>query len=336
MKIVVFEAEDRELAAFRALSPVHDVVTVKTPLTPDLARQHGDADVAAIFIYSRIDNAILDAMPGLKLIATRSTGFDHIDLAACARHGVTVCNVPSYGENTVAEHVFALLLAISHRLIEASARARTGHFSPGDLIGFDLQGRTLGVIGTGSIGRHVVRIGLGFGMRVLGHDPHHDEALRALAGFSYVDLETLLHEADVISLHVPSMPATHHLISEETIARMKDGVVVVNTARGDLIDVRALVRGLRDGKIAGAGLDVLPEEPLIREEAELICSRFPNGRDLTDLVADHVLLNMPNVVVTPHSAFFTREATARIVDTTVRNITAFVAGRPENVVARSL
>ena len=333
MKIVVFEAELREVPAFEALKELHELVVTEKPLRPDNAAQFADAEVVSTFIYSALDRAVFERLPSLKLVATRSTGFDHIDTAYCAKHGITVSNVPSYGENTVAEHVFALLLAISHRLPEAMEQAQRGHFSPEGLQGFDLAGKTLGVIGTGSIGRHVVRIAKGFGMEVVAVDVAQDADFARSAGFRYVSLEELLVLADVITLHVPSLPETHHLLSSSAFTRMKDGVVVINTARGDLIDTRALIQALTSGKVAAAGLDVLQDEPMIREEAELICSFFCDQYDLRNLVANHVLLRMRNVIVTPHSAFNTREAVDRIVQTTVENIHAFLAGTPRNVVA---
>ncbi len=333
MKIVVFEAEPREASAFEALKAAHDLNLVNGPLRADNAQRFADADVISTFIYSALDRPVLEHLSSVKLIATRSTGFDHIDIGYCAGRGIKVSNVPSYGENTVAEHVFVLLLAISHRLPEAIDRAQRGHFSPEGLQGFDLAGKILGVIGTGSIGRHVLRIAKGFEMGVIAYDTKPDAALAAAVGFRYADLDDLLARSDVITLHVPSRPETRHLLSEAAFQRMKDGVVIINTARGDLIDTRALIQALSSGKVAAAGLDVLPDEPMIREEAELICSIFCNQHDLRDLVANHVLLRMRNVIVTPHSAFNTREAVDRIVETTVGNIEAFLGGSPRNVVA---
>jgi D-lactate dehydrogenase len=332
MKIFVFEAEPREEQAFDALKAAGDVRLVFEPLGTANAPGFSDAEVVSTFIYSELGRGVLEQLPSLKLIATRSTGHDHIDTAYCAEHGITVCNVPSYGENTVAEHVFALLLALSHRLIEGVERARNGRFSPDGLQGFDLAGKLLGVIGAGTIGRHVIRIAKGFGMKVLAYDVAPDTHLAENLGFFYVEFEELLARSDVISLHVPAMPGTHHLLSSKAFAQMKHGVIIINTARGSLIDSRALILALRSGKVGGAGLDVLPDEPLIREEAELICSIFCNQHDLRDLVADHVLLRMPNVIVTPHSAFNTREAVGRIVETTAENILAFIDGQPRNIV----
>ena len=333
MKIVVFEVETREAAPFEALKGPHEVLLTEAPLRSGNAVQHADADIVSTFIYSELGKGVLQQLPALKLVATRSTGFDHIDTAYCAAHGIKVSNVPSYGENTVAEHTFALLLAISHRLPEAIDRAQRGHFSPEGLQGFDLAGKTLGVVGTGNIGRHVIRIAKGFGMDVVAFDARPDLQLATELGFRYAGFDELVAVSDVITLHLPSLPETRHMISWRSLARMKNGVVLLNTARGDLIDTRALIQGLRSGKVAAAGLDVLPDEPMIREEAELICSMFCDQHDLRDLVADHVLLRMPNAIVTPHSAFNTREAVDRIVQTTVENIAGFVAGAPKNIVA---
>ena len=332
MKIVIFETEPREAFAFDALKRGHELVLTEKPLRADIAAQFADAAIVSTFIYSKLGRDVLEKLPALKLIATRSTGYDHIDAGYCAAHGIAVSNVPTYGENTVAEHVFALLLAISHRLRDAIERARSGHFTPDGLEGFDLQGKTIGVVGTGNIGRHVIRIARGFGMKVLAFDVKPQPKLAAEFGFTYATMDELLAGSDVVTLHVPALPQTEHLIDERAIARMKNGAILINTARGSIVDARALIEALRSGKLSAAGLDVLPDEPLIREEAELICSIFCNRRDIRNLVADHVLLNMPNVIVTPHSAFNTREAIQRIVTTTVANIVSFLDGAPTNVV----
>ncbi|HZD91265.1 MAG TPA: hydroxyacid dehydrogenase [Pseudolabrys sp.] len=332
MKIVIFETEPREAVEFDTLKPGHDLTLTQEPLRRDNAARYAGTEVISTFIYSELDRAVLEQFPALKLIATRSTGYDHIDMAWCAAHGVTVSNVPTYGENTVAEHVFALLLSISHRLREATERARSGHFSPQGLEGFDLQGKTLGVVGTGNIGRHVIRIAKGFAMEVVAFDVKPDDAAASGLGYRYSSLEDVLAAADVITLHVPALPQTTHLVDDKAFAHMKPGAVLINTARGSVVEPRALIEALVSGRLAAAGLDVLPDEPLIREEAELISSIYANQQDVRGLIADHVLLNLPNVIVTPHSAFNTREAIGRITSTTVSNITAFLAGRHLNVV----
>lgn len=332
MKIVVFESESREEMAFEALMAEHEVIFTDEPLRAANAAQFADADIVSPFIYSILDRDVLENLAALKLVATRSTGFDHIDTTYCAERHIVVCNVPNYGENTVAEHVFALLLTISHRLPEAIQRAQNGHFSPEGLQGFDLDGKTLGVVGTGGIGRHVIRIAKGFGMDVVASDLKPDAEFVERLAFKYVPFEELLENSDVVTLHVPATDETHHLLSDKQFNRMKDGVILINTARGQLINTRALIQALRSGKVVAVGLDVLSDEPLIREEAELICSIFCESHDLRSLVANHVLLRMPNVIVTPHSAFNTREAVHRIVQTTVENIASFIEGAPENVV----
>lgn len=332
MKIVVFEVESHEAQAFRKLEAQNDVVLVTDPLRAPEIERFADAEIVSTFIYSALTRDALAKLPKLKAIATRSTGFDHIDAAYCAERGIAVANVPTYGENTVAEHVFALLLTISHRILQAVERARCGEFSPIGLEGFDLEGKTLGVIGVGAIGRRVIRIARGFEMKVVASDIRQDPALAESLGFCYAPLDELLALSDIVTLHVPATRETANLVSDAQFARMKDGTVLINTSRGSVVDARALIDALRHGRLAAAGLDVLPDEPMIREEAELICSSFGNQRDLRNLVADHVLLRMPNVVVTPHSAFNTREAVGRIVDTTVANIEAFIAGRPQNLI----
>jgi D-lactate dehydrogenase len=332
MRIAVFELEDWEQQAFRELEADHEVSYHTRELDADNAADFADVEAVSPFIYSRLDAEVLAALPNLRLIATRSTGYDHIDTAACRARGVTVCNVPSYGENTVAEHVFGLLLTISHNLTEAIDRTRRGDFSPVGLQGFDLRGRTLGVIGTGAIGRHVIDIARGFGMAVLAHDRHPDDVLAERDGVRYVGLDALYAGSDVISLHLPETDATRGMIGAEALDRMRDGVVLINTARGGLIDVHALLRALADGKVAAAGLDVLPEEPVIREETEVLRSLFRAEYDYRTLLADHVLLRMRNVFITPHSAFNTREALERILVTTVANIRGFANGTPQAVV----
>lgn len=332
MKITIFDLEDWEREGFECLADEHDLTLLSEPLSAENARRHGDAEVVSGFVYSSFDEKVMEQLLNLKLIATRSTGFDHIPLDLCRQRGITVCNVPTYGSNTVAEHVFGLLLTISHKLEEAIDRTRKGDFSPKGLQGFDLQGKTMGIIGTGGIGRETIRIARGFGMDVLAFDIQPDEDAAAQLGFRYVEMDELLAHCDIISLHVPASKKTRHLISHDEFEKMKDGAVLINTARGDIVDTKALVRALAEQKLSAAGLDVLPEEPVIREEAELLRSVYEQQHDLTTLLANHVLVHMRNVVVTPHSAFNTREAVQRILHTTVENIQAFAQGKPINVV----
>ncbi|SRR6056297_622600 len=332
MKIVIFEVEDWERKAFEQLQDEHEVQLTSGSLRAENAAEYADADVISTFIYSDLETETLQQFEHLQLIATRSTGYDHIELETCREREIAICTVPGYGENTVAEHTFGLLLTISHRLYEAIDRTRKGDFSPRGLQGFDLRGKTMGIVGTGAIGRCAIRIANGFGMHVLAYDVQPDQEAASELGFEYVELDELLTRSDVVSLHVPALPQTKHLIGTPQFEQMKQGAVLLNTSRGAVVDEKALVRALAEGKLAGAGLDVLPEEPVIREEAELLRRVYEQQHDLQTLLADQVLIRLQNVVVTPHSAFNTREAVQRILDTTVENIRAFAAGERQNVV----
>lgn len=333
MRVAVFEAEPWECAAFETLRPAFDVACTTEPLTAANASFNAEAQVISIFIYSRLDAWVLKQLRNVRLIATRSTGFDHIDLDYCRENGITVSNVPVYGTNTVAEHVFGLILMIGHRLYESVDRTRKGDFSLKGLIGFDIRNKTLGVVGTGLIGRNVIEIARGFRMDVIGYDPCPDYGYAARAGFVYAGLEELVAKSDIITLHVPANRQTFHLISTEQFAAMKKGVVLINTARGTVVDVEALLHALSEGKVAAAGLDVLPEEPVIREEAELLSSFFNRAHDMSTILANHILLRMRNVYITPHNAFNTREAVERILASTLDNIRSFARGEPRNVVS---
>ncbi|MFN3585377.1 hydroxyacid dehydrogenase [Phenylobacterium sp.] len=333
MRIAVFEAEEWERAAFERLRPHHRVVCSPEPLDAAGAEAHADAQVVTAFIRSDLGADVLRRLPDLKLIATRSTGYDHIDLGYCRTAGISVCNVPDYGDPTVAEHAFALLLAISRRIVEAADRTRRGDFAMEGLRGFDLAGRTLGVVGAGRIGRRVIQIAAGFGMTVVAADRRPDPDAARRLGFAYVSLPELLARADVVSLHVPGGPETFDLISDAEFAAMKPGAVLINTARGGVVNAAALVRALTSGRLAGAGLDVVAEEPLVREEAEIFRTDAALRPDqLRSLLATNTLLRLPNVVVTPHVAYDTREAVQRILETSVANIEAFARGEPRNLV----
>ena len=332
MRIALFEIEPWEREVFEPLRDGNEVRFIAEPLGLRNAGQYAETDVLSTFTFSSAARGVLEQMPELKMIATRSTGFDHIAVDYCNERGIAVCNVPAYGCETVGEHVFALLLALSHRIVEAVDRTRRGDFSLRGLQGFDLHGKTLGVLGTGGIGLCTIRIARGFAMNVLGYDVRRDEEKAAREGFTYVDLDELLARSDIITIHVPAIPATENLISREEFAKMKDGVVLINTARGSIVDTEALVQALAEKKVAAAGLDVLAEEPTIREEAELLRSVYSQDGNVRTLLANQVLLHLPNVIVTPHSGFNTREAVERILTTTRENIESFLAGRPINVV----
>lgn len=333
MKIVIYELEEWEHDTFNNLGIDHKVLFTKTTLKNELDTQYAYADVISPFIYSDLSAESLAKFTNLRLITTRSTGYDHIDLNYCRQHSITVCNVPDYAVRTVAEHVFALLLAISHKVPEAVERTKKGDFTQAGLQGFDLDGKTLGVVGTGSIGKAVIEIAQGFRMETLAYDIKPDEKAASLLGYRYTNLDGLLASADIISLHVPGSNKTRHFISTMEFSKMKTGVVLINTSRGEIVDIQALLQALVTRKIASAGLDVLPEEPTVREESELLRSIFTRKHNLETLLAGQVLHHFPNVIITPHSAFNTREAVQRLLDTTVQNIIAFTKGKPQNIVA---
>lgn len=336
MSTVFFEMDEWEESLLLDLYRTNDFIAVKEPLQSHNAYRYEDAEVISCFIYSDLSADVLKRFKNLKLIAARSTGFDHIDLEYCKKNGIVVANVPFYGENTVAEHVFALLLSLSRHIPEAIQRTREGNFSFKGLEGFDLYNKTIGIIGTGSIGMHAARMAKGFGMNVLAFDVSTNEDAAKKTGFSYVGLKELLRRSDIITLHVPGGVSTSHLLSDEEFSLMKDGVIIINTSRGSVINHKALLHSLYEGKVGGAGLDVLPEEPLIREEAELLRAPFVQKHDLESLVIDHALAHHKNVIVTPHSAFYTKEAVERILMTTHDNISHFLDGHPQNVVTNTL
>ncbi len=290
-----------------------------------------DTEVLCVFVYSEITDKVLEIMPNLKLIATRSTGYDHIDVEACKKRDIMVSNVPVYGENTVAEHTFALILALSRNVHKAYFRSAREKYDIKGLQGFDLKDKTLGVIGAGHIGLHVIRMAKGFGMDVLAYDVNKQPFLAEILDFNYVPLERVLKESDVITLHAPLNEHTHYLINKENIKLVKKGALLVNTARGELIDTEALLMALEEGIISGAGLDVLEGENIIQEEHRLFSPQFPQDT-LQKFVRNQLLLNREDVVITPHIGFYSREAIQRIRRTTVKNIRSFLRGSPRYVV----
>jgi len=332
MKIVFLELHDWEEKYLRGrLDQAHELVIFREVLEDKHLALIADTEIISPFIYSKLTAMRLGKLPKLKMIATRSTGFDHVDVAGCAKQGIIVCNVPFYGENTVAEHTFALILALSRKVHEAFVRVRAGNFSLDGLQGFDLKGKTIGVIGAGRIGLHVIRIARGFGMKVLAFDVKRDDFWAEVLGFEYAELNEVLAHSDILTLHAPYNRHTHHLINCDNIHQIKRGAILINTARGGLVNTDALLQALDQGILAGAGLDVLEGEESIYEESALLGDAV-NPEKLRVAIQNHVILKKPNVVFTPHNAFNSREALERILDTTTENIAAFVAGASKNVV----
>lgn len=334
MNIHYFSGEAWEEKYVQERLPNEDITFHEGSLAtfPDLTDP--EADVLCTFIESTIGEAEMRRFPALKLIATRSTGFDHIDLATAKAHGIAVANVPFYGENTVAEFTFALLLALSRRIIDADERVRdTGTFSHDNLRGFDLAGKTIGVVGCGHIGVHVIRMANGFGMKVLGFDVTRNDELAKTLNFTYATLSELFANSDIVTLHVPYNAHTHHLINKENIGTFKKGSYLINTSRGAVVETQALVEALRSGLIAGAALDVLEEEGDMNDESVLLTSPHPNAEAIKTALENHYLIEHPRVIVTPHVAFNTTEAVERILNTTIENIKNFASGSPTNTVA---
>lgn len=333
MRIICFDSHPEEVAFFASHLAGQDIVLdIKQPA--EAAIGDPTAEAVTIFIESKVDGDFLRRFPALKFIATRSTGYDHIDIKACLERGIIVSNVPSYGEYTVAEFAMGLVLALSRKIYLGIDRLKeTGDFSYEGLQGFDLYGQTMGVIGTGRIGKHLVKMAQGFNMKVVAYDPYPNEELAKSTGLTYLSLEDLLAVADVVSIHVPYLPATHHLINAERLALMKPSALLINASRGGLVETNALLVALREGKLGGAGLDVLEEEASFKEEYALLHGGHPDAAQLKILLEDHELLRMPNVVITPHMAFDTREGVERILKVTVDNILAFASGAPINAVS---
>ena len=300
----------------------------------DIKGKLSEVNLLSVFIKSRMDRTLLDSLPKLGFITTRSTGYDHIDLKAAAEKNIIVSNVPVYGENTVAEHTFALILSLSRNLRKAYLRTVQNNFSIKGLRGFDLKGKTLGVVGTGHIGLHVIRMGAGFGMKVIASDVRKQTFLSEVLNFEYAPFEDLLKRSDIITLHVPYLPGTRHLMNQKTIRLIKRGAILINTARGGLVETGALVKALDEGILSGAGLDVLEEEEYLLEEKRLLegFETEEHWRRLQTTLKNHVLLHRENVVYTPHMAFYSCEAVRRILDTTIENIRSFLAHVPANQV----
>lgn len=272
-----------------------------------------DAEVISSFIHTNFSSKILQKLPKLKLLCTRSVGYDHFDVSTCKERGIIVCNVPDYGSHVIAEHVFAMLLSTLRHIHEAEQRVEAGTFDYHELRGIALRGKTIGIIGTGKIGRRVAEIAHGFGMNILAVDQCRTPSIVERLGVQYVTLDQLLSSSDVITLHIPGTKETDHMISDATFAKMKDGVILVNTARGSLVDSHALLSALTKGKVSHALLDVLEHEQNFEENKELIAH--------------------PNVVATPHIAFYADDSMKNMYADSFLSIEQWMQGKtPEHVV----
>ncbi len=334
MKIAFFELFKLEQEVIKNFFLDYDIFYSEEKLTLENVSLYKEVEIISVFTNSLINKEIIDLLPNLKFINTSSTGYDHIDIAYCTTKGIQVSNVPAYGSNTVAEFAFTLLLSLSRKIIKANSQLRQDDsFNIIPLRGFDLKGKTIGVIGTGKIGKNVIKIAKGFGMEIIAYDLYPDMAYAKENNFIYKTLPEVLAEADIVTLHAPYNKGDKHLINKENITTLKKGAYLINTARGELIETEALIWALKEGIIAGAGLDVLEGERDLKEEIKVLSSSQAEGlRDYKILVEDHILIDMPNVIVTPHIAFYSKEAEEEIIKTTEANIKGFIEGKLQNLV----
>jgi D-lactate dehydrogenase len=321
MKVIMFSARsyDREFFELAKKNFDHEILFVEERLLKKTAGLAKGYLAVCAFVHDELNKDVLEklAKNGTSLIALRCAGFNNVDLKAAQKLGMTVARVPAYSPHGVAEHAIGLMLALNRKIHRAHARVREGNFLLDGLLGFDMYGKTVGVIGTGKIGEVVSRILYGFGCNILGYDIVPNPKCQAL-GMKYVDLNFLYANSDIITLHCPLMPQTKHLINSKSISKMKHGVMLINTSRGKIMDSKALIQGLKSEKIGYLGLDVY------EEEGDLFFEDLSNAIIQDDLFAR--LLTFPNVIITGHQAFFTKEAMIGIAWTTLENITKFEQG----------
>jgi D-lactate dehydrogenase len=325
MKIAFFEttAEDQAYLKEKLADQNWTLLFFDAPFSPNLLKDNQEIEALSVFVGSKITPENLKEFKQLKLITTRSTGFDHLDLRL-ADQGIKLGYVPGYGDNTVAEFAVGLMLSVIRKIALAYYRLRvSGEFKAQGCEGFDLWGKTLAVVGTGRIGKHMVRLGRGLGMKVIAYDPHPDNNFSQEAGFEYLALPQVLAQSDVVSLHVPYMPETHHLIDDKALALMKPGAILINTARGGVIDTHALLMSLQTGQLGGFGADVLEGEENITDERSFLLYGQHTKENVQTLAENLVLVDLPNVVLTPHIAFYTQEALRRILETDMANLKSF-------------
>jgi len=334
MKILFFYNEEWEKDYFqKGIGDGFEVEFLKGRVQDHPEFKDDEAEILSVFVGSLVDASVFEKFPNLKYVVTRSTGFDHIDIEEAKKRGVAVSNVPAYGSVTVAEFTMALLLSVSRKIFPAYNQIlEQGNFEKDSLRGFDLNEKTLGIIGTGKIGQHMIKIAKGFGMKVIAFDVNKDDKLANQLNFKYVDFNDLLNQSDVISLHLPYNPHTHHIINRESFDKMKEGAVIINTSRGGVMETYALVDALKSGRVLGAGLDVLESEIYMGKTLDLLRDENVREEDLDTVLHNQYLIEHPNVIITPHNAFNTQEAIERIFDVTIENVKSFREGKTINEV----
>jgi D-lactate dehydrogenase len=317
MNVAVFSTKKYDRAFLdRANAQRHELHFLEPHLDENTAALTRGRNAVCAFVNDKLDAAVLQLLAdeGIRLIALRCAGFNNVDMPVAQRLGITVARVPAYSPHAVAEHTIALILALNRRLHRAYNRVREGNFALEGLLGFDLNGRTAGVIGTGKIGAVAAKILHGFGCNVLAFDPYPDEGCRSL-GVRYVEMDELLSTSDIVTLHCPLTPENYHLINADALAKMKHGTMLINTSRGGLLDTRAVIDALKSGKLGHVGLDVY------EEESDLFFEDL-SSKILRDDIFSR-LLTFPNVIITGHQGFFTRDALENIARTTIGNVTEF-------------
>lgn len=323
MHIAVFSAKSYDRRTLNARNTAgHRLEFLEPRLSPETARLAEGAEAVCAFVNDDLGAPVVERLAdgGVRLVSLRSAGFNHVDVAAAEAMGIAVARVPAYSPHAVAEHTVALMLSLNRKIHRAYNRVREGNFALEGLVGFDLHGKTVGIVGTGLIGTVLARILTGFGCRLVAHDPYPNDECVAL-GVEYVTMAELLPQSDVVSLQCPLTPQTHHLIDDAAIALLKPGAMLVNTSRGAVIDTPAVIRGLKSGRVGSLGLDVY------EEESDLFFEDLSSRIIPDDVFAR--LLTFPNVLITGHQAFFTEEALTAIADVTLANVTAFERdGRP--------
>lgn len=331
MKIVFFEPEGWMKKYIPDTIQGHELVFIDGPLTPDNASDYQDADIISVFVFSKVNTQVIETLSNLKLIAVRSTGFDHIDLVTAKDKGIIVTNVPRYGSATVAEHTWALVLTLSRMIYRSYEQTEKVDFSNRDSRGFDLENKTLGLVGLGEIGSRVAEMSRGFKMKLrVFTRTKNEEWASTFPSCVFVDqVQDLYSHSDVISFHTPLTPETHHILNIDNYQSLKPGSIVVNTARGGIIETQALVRALQEGIIKGAGLDVLESEAAIKNEASFDPGNIPPHQELAETYLNHMLIGMDNVVITPHNAFNSQESIRRLLDGNLDNIRFFLGDNHE-------
>jgi len=332
MKIIFFETNEDEQKELRIFFGSIQVEYYKEKLDSDNVSLAKDADIMSVFVNSEVSKEIIDQLPNLKLIQTRSTGYDHVDVEYAKSKGIKVATVPSYGAHTVAEFTFALILSLSRKPIDAYQQLRIGEgYDISSFRGFDLYGKTLGVIGTGKIGKNVTKIAKGFNMNVIASDLYPDQKFADEIGFKYVSLPELLANSDIITLHAFYTKENYHLINKDNIGKIKKGGYIINTARGELIEIDALIKALVSGQLAGCALDVLESERHLKDEWKILKDSHKRIDDFRLLLEDRMLIDLRQAIVTPHIAFYTKEAELEILKITADTIVSFIQSNPINL-----